>query len=980
MIHIPEICRAALVELLDHAGTDEQRDAYATLLGFESDARQGETAIPSASSEGPVAADFEEQPQIVVQRATQERQPLKLWRLAASTTTPRNSSRETPDWYVNAAIIRKDELLRRWQTPVPLAHSHLMPWARLWPFLRKQVSSPNAAGPIDIKRCVERIARQKPLLKLPRRRVMKWPPAIHCLVDHSTEMRSFYPDMRQVVTKITEMCGRHRVKRMLLPNGITHQGFFDSDEFLTVYRQPTRAVALLALSDLGFYRGDASVITAWHELGRAARLRNCRTIALIPCHPATWDCQTLTTWRGMHWDLGQRAIVACTPLDSEVLTGVRDDASHDARPAVREQSRAMFFRLLAPLIRDEPELVRRIRCLLPSEATDASMETDVLFLPREQELSRRSFAQLPLKIRISIAEFIGHYHGHMPEILAMEYAILQAIDPELVARMASAEFCAFLGDLAKTLNSQNWQRGGFSANEMRGWFARMERLLPDEAYRNRQLAAAWVMAHKTPENELDTKIVPAHLPLKDVSWALASQESREYYLIRSGDDLAAQPVEAGHAVGLSLGDVSIHTSQRTLFVTTRDVSGKQEQITWRPEEPLREFFSREALLERVVIESPDESLTLILDVKPPWAAGIGRDKTGLFVDLRDKRRLYWFNPGRYEVKLKERSATLDSNKGFWWDKDGFLDWRANTFGNLDWAEECGQDEFGVYADFSIGAVRRRMRWIWPDTFLMGSPQGEPERLDDEQQHEVILSKGYWLDETACTQELWREVMGKNPSNFKGENLPVETVSWDDCQQFIRALNDQKPGLDLRLPTEAEWEFACRAGSTTPFSLGENITPEQVNYNGKYPYDNAEKGENRGTTVAVKTFLCNTWGLYEMHGNVWEWCGDWFGDYPVDTAVDPTGPDGGSNRVLRGGGWISFARYCRSAYRYCSSPGDRLDFNGFRLARGQNSQVTGSGPGEGRTAEERSDRRSVPNKERGGDNDSVWSSIKKRIFK
>lgn len=254
-----------------------------------------------------------------------------------------------------------------------------------------------------------------------------------------------------------------------------------------------------------------------------------------------------------------------------------------------------------------------------------------------------------------------------------------------------------------------------------------------------------------------------------------------------------------------------------------------------------------------------------------------------------------------------------------------------------WASGYGEDEYGIWQSFTVKGIRCRLRWIWPGTFLMGSPESEPERSDDENQHEVTIFEGFWLAETACTQGLWNEIMGENPNNFKGKHLPVENVSWDDCQQFIDKLNERKPGLDLRLPTEAEWEYACRAGTVTPFSFGDNITPEQVNYNGNYPYNNGEKGEYRGKAVPVKSLTCNDWGLYAMPGNVWEWCKDWYAKYPSEPVVGPEGPDTGSLRVLRGGCWFRSAWRCRSACRFSYEPGFRYVYIGFRLARGQNKQ-------------------------------------------
>jgi formylglycine-generating enzyme required for sulfatase activity len=252
-----------------------------------------------------------------------------------------------------------------------------------------------------------------------------------------------------------------------------------------------------------------------------------------------------------------------------------------------------------------------------------------------------------------------------------------------------------------------------------------------------------------------------------------------------------------------------------------------------------------------------------------------------------------------------------------------------------WAVDWGQDKYGLWQSFACKGVRQQLRWIPPGRFLMGSPPDEPERNDNELQHEVVLTQGFWLADTACTQGLWQAVMGINPSRLKGdEKLPVEKVSWDDCLAFIEKINGMIPGLDLRLPSEAQWEYACRAGTRTPFSFGMQITTDQVNYNGNYPYHGGEKGENRGETVAVKSLPANNWGLYEMHGNVWEWCADRYGAYAAGTVTDPQGPAQDVDRVLRGGGWFSNGRLVRSASRGGDGPGFRIGNFGLRLYRGQ----------------------------------------------
>jgi len=252
-----------------------------------------------------------------------------------------------------------------------------------------------------------------------------------------------------------------------------------------------------------------------------------------------------------------------------------------------------------------------------------------------------------------------------------------------------------------------------------------------------------------------------------------------------------------------------------------------------------------------------------------------------------------------------------------------------------WAVDWGQDKYGLWQSFAWQGVRQQLRWIPPGRFLMGSPRNEPKRNDNELQHEVVFTQGFWLADTACTQGLWQAVMGNNPSDFKGDDqLPVDSVSWDDCVEFISRINRLIPGLDLRLPTEAQWEYACRAGTLTPFSFGFQITTDQVNYDGNYPYPGGPKREYRQRTVAVKSLPPNNWGLYEMHGNVWEWCADRYGAYAAGTVTDPQGPAQGVHRVLRGGSWLNNGRFVRSAYRYGNDPGDRYHNFGLRLSRGQ----------------------------------------------
>jgi formylglycine-generating enzyme required for sulfatase activity len=228
-----------------------------------------------------------------------------------------------------------------------------------------------------------------------------------------------------------------------------------------------------------------------------------------------------------------------------------------------------------------------------------------------------------------------------------------------------------------------------------------------------------------------------------------------------------------------------------------------------------------------------------------------------------------------------------------------------------------------------GGSQMELEYIPAGTFMMGSPETEADRRPDETLHEVTISKSFYMGKYPVTQAEWLMVMANNPSHFKRARFPVENVSWDDAMEFCANVK-QQTGQAICLPTEAEWEYACRAGTTTPFHFGKALNGTQANCDGNYPYGTTTEGPHLQETSAVGSYPANAWGLHDMHGNVWEWCSDWYGEYPIIIVTDPQGPQKGEYRVLRGGSLYGYSEDCRASYRSRSSPGFRSLFNGFRV--------------------------------------------------
>jgi formylglycine-generating enzyme required for sulfatase activity len=306
--------------------------------------------------------------------------------------------------------------------------------------------------------------------------------------------------------------------------------------------------------------------------------------------------------------------------------------------------------------------------------------------------------------------------------------------------------------------------------------------------------------------------------------------------------------------------------------------------------------------------------------RPSWASAWGQDEIGLWAESPKLGSL----TARFRPVPGNKADVL------------FLPSEGDQLGAASGPLRMGLDRFGAFVDLTVKGITQRFRWIEPGEFWMGSTEDEVDRYYDEgPRHRVRITEGFWLADSACSQAFWLAVVGgKNPSRFTedAEN-PVEEVSWNDVTKRFLPILQRLLGVvvQVQLPSEAQWEYACRAGTDTAYNFGDQIDSTLANF-----------GNNARKTVPVTRFAANSWGLMQMHGNMWEWCRDGRRKYMDEAAVDPEGPSD-SHRALRGGSWIFGARYVRSAYRSAHTPDSRSNHFGFRFSLRSMSPVQAERP-------------------------------------
>ncbi len=676
----------------------------------------------------------------------------------------------------------------------------------------------------------------------------------------------------------------------------------------------------------------------WRPLAQAPALTNMRGLA-VGCpteFPHGWQAQALLTAH-----VQAEKVMPAIPLAAwDVARKLTPRRVWPSTEQTKPTQIAALLALMSLAVIVHPPLLRALRCLLglpascellawgSSEVSSAGFAIAVRRARREHYLGMlRDTLALPL--RQQAASLIAAHHSQLSLATRTEEAFLaEQYAPGAQVLASRAYFAHWARLLASEADS-------VEAGELRSYFQRQGHRTVAEAWQvSKEYLAAWTQANK--EAIARGEGLPESMPL-----ALLHQLRQQVLIDKGEQKQVLRLLQVDQQLRFEVGQAQTRNPPLLEWECGPLVEWRYlGEATWQKPQAL----SKLAVLPLGVgLELFDgEQLCVVRHVeRPAWAQAWARDRDGLYALVPNP----WGQTVRLGYpfvaqRLKHYQPQVEPKKGFSLEalKQSVLRKKAPTLSKI----QLSVDAIGPFAEFTIlaanGEHSQLLRYIPPGQFVMGSPESELERNDDEgPQHLVTISQGFWLADTACTQGLWQAIMGENPSHFNQKNHgsaqhPVENVSWDEVQIFLQKLASLLPSCQPSLPTEAEWEYACRAGTSTPFSFGTTISAEQVNYYGD-SYDGGPQGECRGHTVAVKELPANSSGLYQMHGNVWEWCADAPRDYGVDAVVDPGLLDDVAVkdlRVLRGGGWINSARYARSAYRGQGGPGGRSDDVGFRF--------------------------------------------------
>jgi formylglycine-generating enzyme required for sulfatase activity len=830
-------------------------------------------------------------------------------------------------------------------TNVPVVQSEpLMPWNQLAPKLKKLTATIAKVG-VDLPRLSRMFAVGKVVRSVPGKLRRRQIGQTHLWLDRSKHLWPYFPDMEAIVYPLIAQRskGGVTITNIDLPHG---------QPVNALTGEVLKALPEVKPGDQVLVLGDANLLL-FNEANRgggrwAARMFNIRRygarVQLL--HPMP----TARLGEGVHGNF-------------ETLSWV---GKHSLPPTPSEQivSPLDYLLMLAsPFVRIEPHLLRALRTELVGHADPAlesefcqhahvGMDCDAVWVRSEHRDEYFNFLmqQGSQKLLIKLARLAHHHHSYQRPIIW-------------------AEEIALFAQLAENLENQATKTSDVDTE----WFDE----LANEA-RLGKLAVARLVFKKeggqaSPKSTVEASIserFAARLIGRKGQLDIVDDADRHFQTVHAAsilrsdgsinalqgfDSALLTELTAGNAQQLPVAVSIYQKGNYLIFVLAQERVGD-----YHFGKLLRTFFTSSAI--HIYIDGRHEkSLTVeSLESLESLESVDGAIAENCCLKIANSRRI--------AIHSSLEVVTL---RNIVWPSATRPVAALRTIGGIVVSAFGVDRQYGTYFDLTVGDnLTQRFIWINPGSFQMGSPKGEHDRYDDEgPQHTVQLTQGFWMADTACSQAFWAALMlGENPSHFKGNMAnPVENVSWNDAQVLIEklggALDDVGIKLMPTLPTEAQWEYACRAGTEGPFSTGETITSEQANFDARKPYrDGENSGEFRNSTVPVKSFNRNAWGLYQMHGNVWEWCNDGLIDYVAEIAVNPGDrylkdevgykQDDDAMQAIRGGSWNDGPRNVRSANRVRALRDIRDQGLGLRLVLrvAGSQQAQGAAGGRGKLAE------------------------------
>ena len=771
---------------------------------------------------------------------------------------------------------------------------------KLWPAVKRSLMVKRSNG-VDMTRLTANIARAEPVHRLPTQWRQWWGGELQVIWDRSERMTPYFKDYQVLLTQVLDGRGRAGLTLYTVdswPGQVTGCWPPQATYGGLAIQPVAEGTKVLILSDLGALSASPSAARHWQNFARGVRQAGGGLVAWVP-HSAR-QVETATAQLFQIHCLDRQGNLR--PQLGRLQTARQRQAEHQRLYQLREQ---LLVRL-AFCVRLEQELLRAGRELHSSTAAEPALEGltwSYRPIVRESDISR------PLA-----PAYQATYRARFSTLTAEE----QQAALDCVLRVHA------------------WQGRSTGVLETLIWESHVDLAADDETARQQVAKAnAWIGAfHVTQQAEAGNR------EIKEFAQDILSRNWQDDIFQRRHShwlaDLWALSGRIDVPAGLESADIARVSATIGELRIYRLVQIGIRLMLWPVERPA-------PALAASALNSPWSLVGLEMITESPysrrWLEPAGEPSQ--LLELADRQTCVLISGGkRYTLSHLHRPA---------------------------WASKFGRDHLGIFAECRLtttnATASQRFRWIEPGSFWMGSPDDAPEHGGDEgPQHPVTISRGFWLADTACTQALWQALMDNNPSHFKDDpNQPVESVSWHDVQAFLQRLQKLLPGCQVDLPSEAEWEYACRAGTDTPFSFGANISPQQVNYHGDFPYAGGEKGEYREKTLPVKSLPANPWGLYEMHGNVCEWCKDGKRSYTEQAQTDPLGPVGDEEpRVFRGGSWSYDAGRARSAFRIAFRPGFAYDDLGFRFClRSIQPGQEGVGPAGSPNAIQKGDKPSKP---------------------